>query len=124
MSKFLISGWIKTKWLGRFIKKYIDIFVVLPITFILFFNSYWLIRIIDPTAAVLDIGNISILLFNFLITVVLFCTSYFFYASYFSDIFKNGWEKSIKNPVIAYLISAGLWISTLIVCYFTLTRNL
>jgi hypothetical protein len=119
-----IKTWKITKIVGDFIKKYSDICVVLPIAMLLFTNCYWLLRLVDPTAMVLDFGNLSILVFNFLTTIVTFVTASFIYTTYFHDGFTKGWEKQIGNPVIAKLISGGLWLSTLVVCYFILTRNL
>lgn len=106
------------------IKKYSDVLIVLPIAILLFFNSYWLIRSQDQTAMVLDVGNVSILLFNFLTLMLTFCSASFIYITYFGDAFKKGWEKTINDPLKCSIISGILWISTLIISYLILTRNL
>jgi hypothetical protein len=136
MPKFILSGYAKTKlaWLktwkisklgGQTIKKYSDVVIVLPATFILFLNCYWLLRIADPTAAVLDFGTLSILLFNFLTLMVIFISSSFIYTSYFGDAFPSKtWEKDLKNPLAAKIISGLLWLSTVAVSYFVITRNI
>jgi len=120
-----VKSWKITKLVWNTIIKYSDVFIVLPVTTILFFNCYWLIRIADSNANVLDLGNLSILLFNFLVLMVIFVSSSFIYTSYFGDAFPSKtWEKDLKNPLAAKLISAGLWITTLLISYFVLVRNL
>jgi len=120
-----VKSWKITKLVWNTIIKYSDVFIVLPVTTILFFNCYWLIRIADSNANVLDLGNLSILLFNFLVLIVIFVSSSFIYTSYFGDAFPSKtWEKDLKNPLAAKLISAGLWITTLLISYFVLVRNL
>ena len=120
-----VKSWKITKLVWNTIIKYSDVFIVLPVTTILFFNCYWLIRIADSNANVLDLGNLSILLFNFLVLMIIFVSSSFIYTSYFGDAFPSKtWEKDLKNPLAAKLISAGLWITTLLISYFVLVRNL
>ena len=120
-----VKSWKITKLVWNTIIKYSDVFLVLPVTIVLFFNCYWLIRKADPNANVLDLGNLSILLFNFLVLMVIFVSSSFIYTSYFGDAFPSKtWEKDLKNPLAAKLITTGLWISTLLISYLVLIRNL
>lgn len=134
MPKFMLSTFAKTKiaaiktWkvsklIGNFIKKYSDVFIALPIVAILFTTSYWWLRLLDTTAQILDIGNLSILLFNILVLACVFSGSYFYFALFFKDLFSSGWQKKL-NQRDALIINLVLWISCLVPTYLILTRNL
>ena len=134
MPKFILSGYAKTKlaWLktwkiskviGDFIKKYSDVFIALPIVSVLFTTSYWWLRLLDNTAQILDVGNLSILLFNILVLACIFSGAYFYFALFFKDLFSTGWHKKL-DPKFAFAIDLILWLSCLITTYFVLTRNL
>ena len=119
-----VKTWSLTKLVGNCIKKYSDICIAIPIVSILFATSYIWLRMIDNTAQILDIGSVSILLFNILVLGCIFSTAYFYFALFFKDLFQTGWEKLLDNPRDAYLINLALWLSTLIISYLVLTKNL
>jgi purine-cytosine permease-like protein len=109
----------------NFIKKWSDVLIVLPITAALVITNTAWARYIDPTSNVLDAGFIVVLNFNILKFMAIMILSYFIFQNFFrGDIFHDGWEKKIKNPVHAAVISVALWISVLVVAFFTITKDL
>ena len=109
----------------KFIAKWSDALIVLPITAALVLTNTAWVRYIDPTSNVLDAGFIVVLNFNILKFMAVMVLTYFIFQNYFrGDIFHDGWEKKLNNPIAAAIISVVLWISILIPACFILLKDL
>lgn len=116
-SKGLNSGWL-------WIKDWSDLLILFPIMAIGFtFGKYWILWL-DPTAQILDVGNLSVLNFN---AMMLFGGSgcvFTLYKIYVGGaIFPKDWDKemsSFQAMVVKVATLAGIAIFTA----FFLTRNL
>ena len=138
MSKLILSTFLKTKiaavktWeisklIAKFIKNWSDLIIFLPLSLVIFITSDRWVRHLDPTAAVLSAENFSIVSFNWFILFLTFSSSYVIWRLYFGgDYFTKQWWKKVetKNPVVAPVVSAVLFIVTLVVCYLILGKNL
>lgn len=106
-----------------FIKTWSDLVILAPSAFILFIVGQGVIRLLDPTAATLELGVLSVLNWNIFLLLITGSLSYFLYDLWFGDFFKKGWEKDF-TPIQAATISLILWVTTLLVSVFILLRNL
>lgn len=107
----------------NFLKRWADLLILLPVAFLVFLSSGKLINFFDPTAATLSVENLSILSFNLLTLFTIFGSSYFIWALYFKDLFKEGWEKGV-NRGVALALNAFLWAVNLFATAYVLLRNL
>lgn len=100
-----------------------ELAILAPVTLCVFLFGAFLIHLIDPTAAILDVGTLSILAFNILVCSAINGLAFFFYKINFSDHFSGDWTKDL-SPWQAATLNAALWFGTLGLTCFVLLRNL
>jgi hypothetical protein len=106
-----------------FLKQWNDLLILAPTALILFILGDKLIRSIDPTAAVIEMGVLSILNWNAFLLLVSGSLAYYLYQLWFGDYFEGNWTSKLK-PLHAALINLILWLSTFSICSYILLRNL
>ena len=107
----------------KFLKEWHDLIILAPSALVIFVLGGAIIRYMDPTAAVVDLGVLSILNFNVFLLLVIGSLAYYLYDLWFGDYFKVGWDDNLTHLQTA-LISLFLWVVTLCVSAFVLLHNL
>lgn len=107
----------------KFILKWIDFLVVLPITLFLFLFHAKFIHALDETALTVSVENLSLLIFNILKFFVVTSAAYFIYNLFFHDFFKKDWHLGVGKNTAA-VIHLILWISTLVFASIVLLSGL
>lgn len=112
------------KKLLEFLKMWADVIFLFPILLALFIFNAVIIRYLDPTANVLDLGNGAIIIRNGLAFITVNIAAYLIWQLYFrGDVFdKYFWAK--LTPYEQAKTSIILWTITLSTTYFILLRDL
>jgi hypothetical protein len=105
------------------LKQWNDLLILAPSALVLFIIGDKLIRSIDPTAATIEMGVLSILNWNVFLLLVTGSLAYYLYQLWFGDYFEGNWSSKL-NPLQAALINVILWLSTLSLSAYILLRNL
>jgi hypothetical protein len=107
----------------RAIHQWMDLLILLPITLLLFVTGNDWIRHLDPTASVVELGTLSILIFNLVCLFSISSAAYFLYSLWFNDLFTGDWWAKLTRwqAVKAHLI---LWTTVLLLSAYVLLRNL
>ncbi len=107
----------------RAIHQWADLLILLPITLLLFVTGNNWIRLLDPTASVVELGTLSILIFNLVCLFAISSSAYFLYSLWFKDLFAGEWWAKLTRwqAVKAHLI---LWTTVLLLSAYVLLRNL
>jgi hypothetical protein len=111
------------KKLWKLLKEWHDLVILAPSALILFVIGGELIRAIDPTASVVELGVLSILNWNLFLLLLIGSVSYYLYNLWFSDYFSGLWNEYL-TPFQGAVINTVLWLSTLWLSYCVLLRNL
>jgi hypothetical protein len=106
-----------------FIKQWNDLLILAPSSLVLFIISDKLIRSIDPTAATIEMGVLSVLNWNAFLLLISGSLAYYLYTLWFGDFFEGNWTSKLK-PLHAALINVILWLSTFSISSYILLRNL
>jgi hypothetical protein len=106
-----------------FLKQWNDLLILAPSALILFIIGDKFIRSIDPTAATIEMGVLSILNWNAFLLLVTGSLAYYLYQLWFGDYFEGDWTADLP-PLHAALINVILWLSTFSVSSYILLRNL
>lgn len=108
----------------KHIKKWADVYIMLPVFLGLVIFNAPVIRFFDPTADVLDGGFVAILYLNCLIFLAINIFSYFIWQNYFrADIFDDTFWSRLQ-PYQQAKLSIFLWVITLIVSGLVLSRHI
>lgn len=105
------------------LKSWNDLLILAPSALVLFIIGERVIRTIDPTAATVEMGVLSILNWNAFILLVSGSLAYYLYQLWFGDYFEGNWTSKLK-PLQAALINVLLWLSTFSISVYILLRNL
>jgi hypothetical protein len=106
-----------------FLKQWNDLLILAPSALVLFILGDKLIRSIDPTAATIEMGVLSVLNWNAFLLLVTGSLAYYLYQLWFGDFFEGDWTSKL-SPIQSALINVILWLSTLSVSSYILLRNL
>lgn len=107
----------------RFLKDWNDLLILAPSALILFLVGDRLIKSMDPTAATLELGVLSVFNWNAFLLLVIGSVSYYLYKLWFGDYFEGNWTSKLK-PLEAAVINIVLWLSTFCASAYILLRNL
>ena len=111
------------KKLFKLLKEWHDLVILVPTTLLLFIICDKLIRSIDPTASVLELGVLSLLNWNLFLLLLIGSVAYYLYNLWFSDYFTGTWKEYL-TPFQGAIINVILWLSTLWLSCYVLLRNL
>lgn len=107
----------------QFIKEWNDLLILAPSALLLFIVGGQLIRALDPTAAVVELGVLSILNWNLFVLLLTSSVAYYIYKLSFGDYFEEHWAYGLA-PIHAAIINVILWLSTFSISAYILLRNL
>ena len=107
----------------RFVIKWNDLLILAPSALVIFLIGDRVIRALDPTAATLELGVLSVLNWNAFLLLVTGSISYYLYNLWFGDFFEDDWAYRL-HPFQAAIINVILWLSTLLLSSYILLRNL
>lgn len=107
----------------KLIKDWNDLLILAPSALILFILGGQFIRVLDPTAAVVELGVLSILNWNLFVLLLTSSVAYYIYKISFGDYFEEHWAYQLA-PVHAAIINVILWLSTFSISAYILLRNL
>jgi ABC-type bacteriocin/lantibiotic exporter with double-glycine peptidase domain len=111
------------KKLWKLLKDWHDLIILVPSALILFILGGVGIRLLDPTASVVELGVLSVLNWNLFLLLLIGSVAYYLYNLWFSDYFSALWNEYL-TPFQGALINTVLWLSTLWLSCFVLLRNL
>jgi len=106
-----------------FLKQWNDLLILAPSALILFVVGGKIIRYIDPTASILELGVLSILNWNIFTLLIIGTASYYLYDLWFGDYFEGEWTDNL-TPISASILNIILWLSTFSIATYVILRNL
>jgi hypothetical protein len=111
------------KKLVKLLRDWNDLLILAPSALILFIVGGQFIRALDPTAAVVELGVLSILNWNLFLLLLASSVAYYIYKISFGDYFEERWAAAL-SPFQEALINVILWLSTFSISAYILLRNL